>query len=174
MSKKTWEFSSKLHNSTLPKGEKTSTAHPISDNLGEQLYTQEKHITTLPETNIFAPENRPGPKRKFHIPTIHFQGLTVSFGECNMEIRFLIPNGPPRCCGQSLLRLKIGWKSMGCPSSTSKKNLAMRGKPWSSGVKYSNSTAWIFLIKGSPPTHMFHSDFYLTTSYYKNNHSNCH
>ena len=88
-------------------------------------WTQEKHITTLPKTNIFAPENRPGPKRKFHIPTIHFQGLTVSFGECTMEIQFLIPNGPPRCCGQSLLRLKIGWKSMDGPSSTSKKTL-----PW--------------------------------------------
>ena len=29
---------------------------------------------TLPKTNVFAPENRPGPKRKREsIPTIHFQ-----------------------------------------------------------------------------------------------------
>ena len=29
----------------------------------------------------FAPENRPGPKRKDHLPTIHFQVRTVSFRE---------------------------------------------------------------------------------------------
>ncbi len=41
------------------------------------------HGFTLPETNIFAPENRPKvPKRKREsIPTIHFQGRTVSFRE---------------------------------------------------------------------------------------------
>ena len=30
---------------------------------------------TLPETNIFAPENRPSQKET-SIPTIHFQGLS--------------------------------------------------------------------------------------------------
>ncbi len=35
-----------------------------------------------PETNIFAAEDRPKPKRKLpSIPTIHFQGPTVSFRE---------------------------------------------------------------------------------------------
>ena len=39
-------------------------------------------FTSLPilKTNI-APENRPGPKRKCHLPTIHFQGRAVSFRE---------------------------------------------------------------------------------------------
>ena len=31
-------------------------------------------IFTLPETNSFAPENRPGPKRKLIFLTIHFHG----------------------------------------------------------------------------------------------------
>ena len=34
-------------------------------------------LSTLPETNsshMFTPENRRGPKRKWHLPTIHFQG----------------------------------------------------------------------------------------------------
>ena len=39
---------------------------------------------TLPETNIsnIVPKNRPGPKRKFHLPTINFRGgEDVSFRE---------------------------------------------------------------------------------------------
>ena len=35
---------------------------------------------TLPETNI-APENSPSQKETNRIPTIHFQGQTVSFRE---------------------------------------------------------------------------------------------
>ena len=34
----------------------------------------------------FAPENRSGPKREIHLPTIHFQGWAVSFGEYNIQI----------------------------------------------------------------------------------------
>ena len=37
---------------------------------------------SLPETTYIAPKNRPGPKRKFHLPTIHFQGRAAGFGEC--------------------------------------------------------------------------------------------
>ncbi len=37
--------------------------------------------TYPPESNIFAPENRPGPKKRFHFPTIHFQVRTVSYRE---------------------------------------------------------------------------------------------
>ena len=33
-----------------------------------------------------APENRSGPKREIHLPTIHFQGWAVSFGEYNIQI----------------------------------------------------------------------------------------
>ena len=47
--------------------------------------------TTLPETNIFAPENRPKPKNKFHLPTIHFQMRTVSFRECISLIQIFLP-----------------------------------------------------------------------------------
>ena len=47
-------------------------------------------IITLPETNgLLAPEHRPGPKRKFHLPTINFQVRTVSFREGNSS-----PNHP--------------------------------------------------------------------------------
>ena len=47
------------------------------------LETNSPQADTLPETNSnFAPENRPGPKRKREsIPTIHFQVRTVSFRE---------------------------------------------------------------------------------------------
>ena len=41
---------------------------------------------TLPETNIFASENRPGPKRKvYSIPIIIFQGRAVSFRDDILE-----------------------------------------------------------------------------------------
>ena len=33
------------------------------------------NLETLPETNIFAPENRPIPKGKWSLPTFHFQVL---------------------------------------------------------------------------------------------------
>ncbi len=48
--------------------------------------SQKTHVT-LPKINI-APENRPGPKRKCHLPTIHFQGC-VSFREgiCIMGLK---------------------------------------------------------------------------------------
>ena len=44
----------------------------------------ESNNLSLPETNgKFAPENRPfDPIGKDRIPTIHFQGRTVSFREC--------------------------------------------------------------------------------------------
>ena len=45
-------------------------------------------VTTLPETNI-APENGPSQK-EIHIPTIHFQGRTVSFREGNYLLTGMI------------------------------------------------------------------------------------
>ena len=43
--------------------------------LGTSAYPPGWSVSTLPETNIFAPEHRPGPKRKREsIPTIHFPG----------------------------------------------------------------------------------------------------
>ena len=40
---------------------------------------------TFHQTNSeFAPGNRPGPKRTFHLPTIDFQGRTVNFRESNL------------------------------------------------------------------------------------------
>ena len=32
-------------------------------------------VHTLPETNMFAAENRPGPQKETSTPTIHFQVL---------------------------------------------------------------------------------------------------
>ena len=56
---------------------------PLEDSLRQSLHESiaQKISYTIPETNIFAPENRPGPKRKVHrLPTIHFQVLkAVSF-----------------------------------------------------------------------------------------------
>ena len=40
---------------------------------------------SLPETDA-TPENRPGPKRKCHLPTIHLQLRTVSFREGNITL----------------------------------------------------------------------------------------
>ena len=49
---------------------------------GGNQQTYSEASTTLPETNSeFTPENRLGPHRKFHLPTIHFQGRTLSFRE---------------------------------------------------------------------------------------------
>ena len=44
---------------------------------------------TLPETNSkFAPENRPGPKRKGSSPNLHFSGAKLVFGSV-MNVSFL-------------------------------------------------------------------------------------
>ena len=50
--------------------------------LSQHSWCSPTHPHTLPETNIFAPENRPSPKEPT-IPTIHFQGQAVSFREGN-------------------------------------------------------------------------------------------
>ena len=43
--------------------------------------------TPLSEANSeFTPENRPGPKRKCHLPTIDFQGRAVSFREGFLQV----------------------------------------------------------------------------------------
>ena len=41
-------------------------------------------VVPLPKINI-ARENRPGPKRKRHLPTIHFQGRSVGFRESSFS-----------------------------------------------------------------------------------------
>ena len=51
------------------------------------IFGRKKHVqrSTLPETNSLPLKIGPGPKRKFNLPTIDFQGRFVSFRKGNVK-----------------------------------------------------------------------------------------
>ena len=59
-------------------------SHRESENTSTRtwLVVEPTHVKniTLPQSNIFAPENRPGPKRKRESsPSIHFSGAMLGY-----------------------------------------------------------------------------------------------
>ena len=84
--------------------------------------TYSEASTTLPETNsAFTPENRPGRHRKFHLPTIHFQGRTLSFkgsvkhlewlhvcwGKSQKDLTSFVASGPQDLIGSRSTSIKV-------------------------------------------------------------------
>ena len=69
---------------------------------------QQTLLSTLPETNI-APENRPSQKES-SLPTIHFQGRTLSFREGNSKPQHGL-------CGHSVQAVQIAGPSWSHVSS---------------------------------------------------------
>ena len=65
---------------------KSSPSVVVSGKSGAKQYSTDFfHFHGVPSLKLTAkaPENRPGPKGKFHLPTIHFLMRTVSFREGN-------------------------------------------------------------------------------------------
>ena len=75
---KNWGEDSHVHCSHVLFSKSVTRQPPSTEQCASILAV---NLDTLRKTNI-SPENRPGPKKESHLPTIYFQVRTVNFTEC--------------------------------------------------------------------------------------------